>query len=333
MFRKLADRLKEFRLTMRMKLTLSLSAIAVTLLVSSVISILEYYKMSNYVSDLIADNIRSVNVAQKLSEVTNKYNLDLLTVIGDDAVRTLPDFHQKEFMAHCDSLRNSLTSDKMVPLTDSVVYAYSAYMLTSLELNDVLLSDFIDTRSWYFDRLQPKFKRLNRYIDVLNEAIYDDLKKNSLTFQRGFYRSIIPGAVAVGVGLLLVLMLLFFLLVYYVNPIYRMLAGLKNYRAFNKKYSYTFEGDDQLAELNDGITELAGENQMLRKRVANLRAKVASGPVTSTGSVTTPLSATEPLSPGTKPLSPGTKPLSPVTEPFSPVTEPVEVTGTAKNNN
>lgn len=276
MLRKLADRMKEFRLTMRMKLTLSLSAIAVTLLVSSVISIMEYYRMSNYVSDLIADNIRSVNVAQKLSEVTNKYNLDLLTLIGDNSVNTLPDFHQKEFMGHCDSLRNSLTSDKMVPLTDSVVYAYSAYMLTSLEVNDVMLSDFIDTRAWYFDRLQPKFRRLNHYIDVLNEAIYDDLKKNSLTFQRGFYRSIIPGAVAVGVGLLLVLMLLFFLLVFYVNPIYRMLSGLNNYRSYNKKYSYSFEGDDQLVELNDGITELTGENQMLRKRVANLRAKIAS---------------------------------------------------------
>ena len=276
MFRKLVDRIKEFRLTMRMKLTLSLSAIAVTLLVSSVISIMEYYRMSNYVSDLIADNIRSVNVAQKLSEVTNKYNLDLLALIGDNSVNTLPDFHQKEFMGHCDSLRNSLTSDKMVPLTDSVVYAYSAYMLTSLELNDVMLSDFIDTRAWYFDRLQPKFRRLNHYIDVLNEAIYDDLKKNSLTFQRGFYRSIIPGAVAVGVGLLLVLMLLFFLLVFYVNPIYRMLSGLNNYRSYNKKYSYSFEGDDQLVELNDGITELTGENQMLRKRVANLRAKIAS---------------------------------------------------------
>lgn len=276
MFRKLVDRMKEFKLTMRMKLTLSLSAIAVTLLVSSVISIMEYYRMSSYVSDLIADNIRSVNVAQKLSEVTNKYNLDLLALIGDNSVNTLPDFHQKEFMGHCDSLRSSLTSDKMVPLTDSVVYAYSAYMLTSLELNDVMLSDFIDTRAWYFDRLQPKFRRLNHYIDVLNEAIYDDLKKNSLTFQRGFYRSIIPGAVAVGVGLLLVLMLLFFLLVFYVNPIYRMLSGLNNYRSYNKKYSYSFEGDDQLVELNDGITELTGENQMLRKRVANLRAKIAS---------------------------------------------------------
>ena len=280
MVRKVSDSLKERRLSMRAKLTLSLSAIAVTLLVSSVISIMEYSRMSHYVSDLMADNVRSINVAQKLSEVTSKYNLDILSVIGDDAISTLPDFHQREFMNHCDSLRMSLVPAKMMPLTDSVVYAYSAYMLTSLELPDVLLSDFIDTRTWFFERLQPQYKRLNKYIDTLNDAIYDELKKNSETFQRGFYRSIIPGAVAVLVGLLLILMLLFFLLAYYVNPIYKMLSGLNNYRSFNKKYTYTFDGDDQLAELNDGITELTGENQQLRKRVSDLRAKI---PTTGSG--------------------------------------------------
>ena len=64
-----------------------------------------------------------------------------------------------------------------------------------------------------------------------------------------------------------------FILAYYVNPIYKMLSGLNNYRTFNKKYSYTFDGDDQLVELNDGIKELAGENQQLRKRVSDLREK------------------------------------------------------------
>lgn len=274
MFRKVKERIRDRKLSMRAKLTLSLLAIAVTLLASSVISILEYTRMSDYVSELMADNVRSIGVAQKLSEVSSKYNLDILTVIGDDSVSALPDFHQKEFMSHCDSLRKSLMSAKMMPLTDSVVYAYSAYMLTSLELNDVLLSDFIDTRTWYFERLQPRFQKLDYYIDNLDEAIYEDLEKNSRTFQRGFYRSIIPGAVAVGVGLLLILMLLFFVLVYYVNPIYKMLAGLNNYRAYNKKYTYTFEGDDELSELNDGIRELAGENQQLNKRVSDLRARV-----------------------------------------------------------
>ncbi|MBR5176183.1 MAG: hypothetical protein IKW89_09690 [Bacteroidales bacterium] len=278
MFKRLKERIRDTKLSMRTKLTLSLSAIAVALLASSVISIMEYSRMSHYVSDLMADNIKSVGVAQKLSEVSSQYNLDILAVIGDDAVSALPDFHQEEFMAHCDSLRKSLVSDKMLPLTDSVVYAYTAYMLTSMELSDVLHSDFIDTRTWYFERLQPQFKRLNAYIDNLDDAIYAELKKNSETFQRGFYRSIIPGAVAVGVGLLLILMLLFFLLVYYVNPLYRMLEGLNNYRSFNKKYSYSFEGDDQLLELNDGITELVSENQQLRKRVTDMRNKMASKP-------------------------------------------------------
>jgi len=274
MFRKVKERFRDFKLSMRAKLTLSLCAIAVTLLASSVISIMEYSRMSDYVSNLMADNVKSINVAQRLSEVSSRYNLGILTVIGDETVNTLPDFNQKEFMSHCDSLRKSLMPAKMMPLTDSVIYAYSAYMLTSLELNDVLLSDFIDTRTWYFERLQPQYNRLNHYIENLEGAMYDDLQKNSETFERGFYRSIIPGTVAVAVGLLLILMLLFFILVYYVNPIYKMLSGMRNYRSFNKKYTYTFEGDDELSELNDGITELVGENQQLRKRVSDMREKM-----------------------------------------------------------
>ena len=259
------------KLTLKLKIILSLSAIAVMLLISSIISVIEYRAMSTYVSSLIADNIHSINMAQELSEASNTYNLDILAVIGDDNLNSLPDFDQKAFLAHCDSLKKSLSSVRMVPLADSVLYAYSAYMLMSLELPEVLKSDFIDTRTWYFDRLQPRYNRLRSAIDKMNTVIYRDLKKNSANFDRGFYRSIVPGIVAVGVGLLLVLMLMFFILSYYVNPIYKMLDGLNNFRSYNKRYNYTFEGDDQLSELNAGITELTTENLQLRKRLTNLK--------------------------------------------------------------
>ena len=273
--RKLSKKIQGRGLSLRGKLILSLSSIAVILLVSSIISVMEYRAMSTYVSSLIADNIHSINMAQELSEASNTYNLDILAVIGDDNLNSLPDFDQKAFLAHCDSLKKSLSSVRMVPLADSVLYAYSAYMLMSLELPEVLKSDFIDSRTWYFDRLQPRYNRLRSAIDKMNSVIYSDLKKNSTNFDRGFYRSIIPGIVAVGVGLLLVLMLMFFILSYYVKPIYKMLDGLNNFRSYNKRYSYTFEGDDQLSELNAGITELASENLQLRKRLANLRNTLA----------------------------------------------------------
>ena len=261
----------EGRLGMKSKLTLSMLAIATILLVSSIISVLQYSRMSSYVSDLIGNDINSINVARQLADVSNEYNLDILAVIGDETSGKLPEFDGDDFMAQCDSLRSSLATNTILPLADSVEYSYSAYMLTSLELQNVLLSDFIDSRTWYFERLQPRYTRLHDDIDNLSSAIHADLMKNSATFERGFYRSVIPGIVAVGVGLLLVLMLLFFILAYYVNPVYRMLDSLRGYKSFNKKYTYTFDGDDQLSDLNSGIAELTEENQELRRRIKALR--------------------------------------------------------------
>lgn len=271
MFTELRKKVKAFRLSLRMKITLALSAIAVTLLMSSIISVLEYSRMSNYVSELIAENINSINVAQQLANVSNAYNLEILTVIGDEENNKQPDFNQAEFMDYCDSLRASLSSRNMQHLADSVEYSYSAYMLTSLELPRVLESPFVDTRTWYFERLQPVYARLRSDIDRLSTAIYQELQRNSETFERGFYRSVIPSAVAIAIGLLLVLLLLFFILVFYVNPIYKMLAALNNYRSFGKGYIYEFDGDDQLVQLNNGIKEIAAENIQLRKRIKGLR--------------------------------------------------------------
>lgn len=271
MFGKVRAAIRDFRPGMKLKITFSLSAIAVVLLISSVISVLEYQSMRGYVSELIADNIESINAAQKLSSEMDAYNLKILAVIGDEALSELPDFNSDAFMDHCDSLRASLSSINMQHLADSVVYSWSAYMLTALELPRVLQSDFIDSRMWYFGRLQPVYNRLHRDIDVLSEAIYGDLQKNSATFERGFYRSVIPSAVAVGVGLTLCLLLLFFLVIYYVKPIYMMLSALGNYRSSGTSYRVDFDGDDQLRQLNDSISELAGENRQLKIKIRGLR--------------------------------------------------------------
>lgn len=259
------------KLNLRTKLNLSLSLIGVVLLVSSIISVMEYRSMSSYVSDMIADNIHSVNVAQKLADQANEYNLAILALVGEESSISLPDFDEAAFTARCDSLRSSLSTNGIMPLADSVEYSYSAYMLTSLELQDVIASDFIDTRSWYFERLQPRYRRLRSDIARLTEAIYVDLEDNSRTFESTFYRSIIPGIVAVGVGLLLLLMLLFFISVYYVNPIYRMLDSLRLYRSSNAPYNCDFQGDDQLHELNSNISEIVTENGLLRRRISAMR--------------------------------------------------------------
>ena len=267
MVKKINKIIKGSRFSMRVKLVLGSLSIAVVLLVACFISVREYTAMSNYVSSLIAEDIESINVAGKLSGMCDDYNMQILSIIGEESSQALPEFDDEVFRSQCERLARA----------DSVMYSYAAYMLTSMELEDVMASDFINTRTWYYERLQPKFRRLHDDFGALAESIHEDLIRNSETFERGFYRSLVPGVVAVAAGMLLMLMFMFFLLADYVNPIYRMLDSLKAYRSSDKKYSYSFDGDDQLCELNDGIAEIADENQILHKRIAELRKKTMSG--------------------------------------------------------
>ncbi|MBR4740149.1 MAG: hypothetical protein IK074_03195 [Bacteroidales bacterium] len=273
MFVKIRNWFREFRLSLRMKITLSLSAIAVVLLMSSIISVLEYRHMSNYVSGLIAGNVNNIHRTQELVDAVDSYNLEILAVIGDETLTHVPAFDQDAFLSRCDSLKTSLGDHEAVNLADSVVYAYSAYMLASTELEEVYESSFINTRDWYFNRLQPLFGRLREYLDKLSGAMYAELEQNSRDFDSGFFRSIIPSTVAVSVGILLVFLLLFYIQVYYVKPIYRMLEALRDYLGYRRRYSYTFDGNDQLSDLNSAITDLAEENRTLRKRISDLKDK------------------------------------------------------------
>ena len=271
MFVKVKNWVKAFRLSMKMKTVLSLSSIAVVLIMSSVISVLEYRRMSNYVSTLIADDVRNIHLAQGLVDALDTYNLQVLAVIGDDSQVALPEFDRSAFLAHCDSLKADFSAGHVAPMADSVLYAYSAYMLASMELEDVYESSFIDTRDWYFGRLQPLFARVRGYLDRLSGEIYAELQQNSQDFDSGFYRSIIPGAVAVSVGILLIFLLIFYLMTYYVNPLYKMLSDLRDFLKFRRRYTYTFDGNDQLADLNSSITELTEENRQLRRRLSELK--------------------------------------------------------------
>lgn len=263
------------KLSLKTKLVLAFSSIAVLLLVSSLISILEYRRMSNYVSDLMADNIHSIKVAQSLALSCDEYNLRILAEIGEADELSSVSFDIQKNIDYCDSLRRDLEEERnSIPFVDSVLYSYSAYMMTTLELPRVMESHFIDSRNWYFERLQPKYGKFRSDIEHLDEIIYADLQSNSNEFEEGFQRSMIPGAVAVGACLVLVLLLLFFILVYYVKPIYRMVWSLE---AFNndrlKKYNVSFDGDDQLSRLNRGISEITDDNTELKRRLKALKSE------------------------------------------------------------
>ncbi len=266
-FRKKTDKMP----SLSRKVFLSLGSIAAILLLSSIISILEYRRMSSYVSDLIAANIKSISLSQKLSDLTDEYNHQMLSVVVQNDISLMPDFDVRYFNAQADSLKNSFTSRRALPMVDSVSVSFNEFMQTSLKFDEVFLADNVDTGEWFFGTLQPCYSKFRQDIGILNDMIHEELTRNSADFDAGFYRSIISGVVSVGAGLLLVFLLLFFTMSNYVHPIYRISDGIDNYRKTGRKHGYTFDGDDQLANINEGVSDLIEENIELKKRVKALK--------------------------------------------------------------
>ena len=262
---------REVKPSMRRKLTFSLGSLAALLLLSGIISIIEYRRMSDYVSELIAANIKSITLSQKLADITEEYNHQMLSVVVQNDISLMPDFNLAHFNAQADSLKNSFTSQTALPMVDSVATSFNDFMLTSLKFDEVFLADNVNTGEWFFGTLQPSYNKFRQDMMVLNDMIHAELRKNSADFDAGFYRSIIPGAVSVGAGLLLILLFFYFVMVYYVNPIYKMSAGVDNYRLSGRRHGYEFDGDDQLANINSGLSELIEENLELRTRIKALR--------------------------------------------------------------
>ena len=262
---------REVKPSMRRKLLFSVGSLAALLLLSGVIAIMEYRRMSDYVSELIAANIKSITLSQKLADITEEYNHQMLSVVVQNDISMMPDFNMDHFNAQADSLKNSFTTQNALPMVDTVATSFNEFIRTSMRFDEVFLADNVDTGEWFFGTLQPSYNEFRHDMAVLNDMIHAELMKNSAEFDDGFYRSIIPGVVSVGAGLLLIMLFFYFVMANYVNPIYKMSAGVDNYRLSNRKYGYEFEGDDQLANINSGLTELIEENLELKKRIKALR--------------------------------------------------------------
>ena len=271
MFLKYIRQRREKTPSLSRKVFLSLGSIAAILLLSSVISILEYRRMSSYVSDLIAANIKSINLSQKLADLTEEYNHQMLSVVVQNDISKMPEFNLQYFNDQADSLKNSFTSKTALPMVDSVARSFNDFMLTSLKFDEVFLADNVNTGEWFFGTLQPSYNKFRQDMAVLNEMIHAELTRNSADFDAGFYRSVIPGIVAIGAGLLLVFLLLYFIMSNYVRPIYRISDGIDNYMKSGRRHGYVFDGDDQLANINNGVTELIEENIELKNRVKALK--------------------------------------------------------------
>ncbi|MCQ2184515.1 MAG: hypothetical protein MJY62_03790 [Bacteroidales bacterium] len=99
-------------------------------------------------------------------------------------------------------------------------------------------------------------------------ALVAESPQQVLQIQEMYSRALLPAVVSLGITIILIVLLGFFISSYYIKPILRMQRGLDAYMAFDRSYNVTFDGNDNLHALNKSITQITIDNGHLRSRIA-----------------------------------------------------------------
>ena len=249
------------------KINLGFLVVGFVLFLASLVSIFEMGRIRRSVGDVITVNVDNINISSQLLEVTDQNICALLSQIGitPDSVLQLESIYDDErFDRYLQSTRSTFSTGEEKALTDSIMFAYAAYMQILNEAPALWQeSGYLQRREWYSSRLYPTYSRLRKYVQDLISLEQRLLHDNTRLIQDGFYRSMMPGVIAVASSILLLFLLSYFIRIYLIQPIRQIRTGVKNTLLFRKKYQVKLPADDELADLNESVAKLCDEHNKL----------------------------------------------------------------------
>lgn len=250
----------------RKKISLGFVVIGAILFLSSIIAIFEFNRMRHSVTNLMQDNINSINTSRTLLELTDEYNYMLLSsVILDSTLNPAEVVFDKRFEVYIDNIKSKFTSEEESAVADSLSVAYNRYLKEIGLASKIMTLSVKARKEWYHNKLRPVYENLKMYKRKLGLLTQGALAKNTSELQAGFYRSIMPGIISVAAGIILVMLFNYFINLYFISPILLISRGLKSYKEFNKSYIVQFDNNDELQELNSEIKALIDEHKNLKK--------------------------------------------------------------------
>ena len=248
------------------KVWLGCFVLGLILFFSGIISVYEMRSMNKFVSDVITDNVQSIDAAKELLAVAEEHNLSLMYGIEKD-FSAVDSVDVEEFGTMFEEMRGTFHTPAEQRAADSVKFAYAAYMQVVGEASDIWQFDEYIRREWFFDRLQPVYIKFRGYLRNLTNETERNLIANSRNLQDNYHRSAMPSFISMLLTLVLVVLFNYYLNYYLVNPLLRMNRGIRDFRRFGRKYDEKIDNSDEIAELNTNIKDLLDLNQSYKNQL------------------------------------------------------------------
>lgn len=238
----------------RLKMMIGFLSLAVLLLISGVISYFELSSLTKSTSQVIDNSTRNVEFSRKMLDAVQEQNMALLhiEVLGIDEYDTLLIAAGERFN---DAIKETGFYVYDLPGLDAIYSARRNY-------NNVIVSHYIDTLSreqrveWFVNTYKTTHYQLTSAIKDFMISSQIDMEAQTKMLRDNAYRAIMPGIIALVIGIIVILIFYYFIDLYYISSITKITSGLKNYLTLNIPFNVTIDGRDEIAKLKEYIEQL-----------------------------------------------------------------------------
>jgi methyl-accepting chemotaxis protein len=226
------------------------------LVIAGIWSIYELNSIGTSVQDLLDENYRSIKAAEVMVEALEREDSGILLLLlgrwdeGQRIVNSGDDLFQKNYQI----AENNVTVPGEGDLIEKIKQEYMVYK--NHWKRPIIGTDKQGNLDWYFRILHAEFLNVKSTVNELKALNEATLYRTASDLKNRANRAVMPGTVAAISALIFSLLFTYFVNLYMVNPIRRMIRGIEDFLKGDKEFDVNVETNDEISHLSSAIRSL-----------------------------------------------------------------------------
>ncbi len=242
------------------KIRLGFITIGILLFLSGIISSLELARFNRTTHNLLERSQGSIEISKQMLDAVQEQNTALLLSITDTSRTTVYDSLIAKGNRDFDRAFHSVQATLHDP-------AQLASIRTASQYYNSIVSQVTDSTdiAWFTDVYKTSYYNLTHAIKEFMVQIQQRTIDYTAQLERNAYRASMVGIIALGAGILLLMVFYFMLNNYFIGPVLLITKSLKGYVNSRLPFEVTVGTQDEINTLKEYIAALVSANKKSRQ--------------------------------------------------------------------
>lgn len=250
------------------KIALGILLIASLFALSGIISVFELKKIGEHISGALMKHVQSIDAAKHMLDKMHDYEILVMNQVSGKIEDEKADYQTLDslFAVYYVQVYQRASTQEIKNELDSIHTTYGHLQLLRGEMVHLRTQD--ERVKWYLDTFYPVYSTMLTRTRNLILDNQKQLTQKAGDLELGYYRLVMPGMIATGASIFVLLMLGLFIHVYLVKPLLKITNGIQAFVNYKSPFKAEIRTNDELRQLKEAVELLINKVKNNSNRIS-----------------------------------------------------------------